>query len=273
LSEAIGLLSNNSLPPYPTVITADDGWHYTYTVTYPIAQEYNFPLTVYVTSYYANAGVSVLNVVLRYLVWKSENDFSTLPKSLLSEYPGLSFDNRSREDFLESLIEFTDDLPTLSERSSFVEKLADCLGFEGQVILADPVFRLMSLDEIRQASKEGIDIQLHTHRHRFPQDDISVIEKEIVENREVLEPLTEKKLSHLCYPSGVYMGEVFPTLNKLAIKTAVTCEPGFATKKTNLLSLPRFLDGENISSIEFEAEMCGVLEISRKIRRALKCFV
>jgi hypothetical protein len=59
----------------------------------------------------------------------------------------------------------------------------------------------------------------------------------------------------------------------MGILSATTCESGFVTKKTNPYYLPRFLDGENIPKIIFEAEVCGVLDLLRKIKSLVKPFL
>jgi hypothetical protein len=44
---------------------------------------------------------------------------------------------------------------------------------------------------------------------------------------------------------------------------------GFNYPETERMELRRFLDGENISQVEFEAELSGILEWGRKARGAL----
>jgi len=270
LERALSLSEKELLPPCPVVITADDGWRYTYTDTAKVANEFDFPLTVYVTSYYADAEVCVLNVVVRYLIWKSFDRVVDLSNFFSGDCGCVCLDSSNKKEVLDKVLEFVEKQPTLVDRKLTVERFAECLGFDGNSIINDQVFNLMSKDEIRQAAASGINIQLHTHRHRYPSDDLSSLRNEIEKNREILEPLVGKKLVHLCYPSGVFSTQAFDTLKKLNIQSAVTCEPGFVTAKTNRLALPRFLDGENISAIEFEAEMSGVLEIFRGLRSMLK---
>ena len=274
LETAIKHLESDSLSPLSTVITVDDGWHHTFVSSVPIAHAHGFPLTVYVTSYYAAAGVCVLNVVVRYLIWKAagrEVDMSGFFSA--EEHCCLKLDSSNKDEILNKVLEYVESQPTLIDRKEAVHRIAECLGFDGDYIMNNKVFHLMTEDEIRQAVAAGVDIQLHTHRHRFPSGDCAGLEDEIIKNRGILEPLVGKNLVHLCYPSGVYSPKDFDTLEKLGIKSAVTCESGFITPKTNWLSLPRFLDGENISSIEFEAEMSGVLEILRKIRTMIRRFI
>jgi hypothetical protein len=59
-------------------------------------------------------------------------------------------------------------------------------------------------------------------------------------------------------------------LTNLYIVSATTCEPGLNFRHTPRLALHRFLDGEDIDQIQFEAEMSGLNELLRRARAALK---
>ena len=75
------------------------------------------------------------------------------------------------------------------------------------------------------------------------------------------------KATHLCYPSGVYFKKYFSALESFGIESATTCEPGFVDFNSHSkMNIPRFLDGEDIPDIVFEAEMCGTLELLRNIK-------
>jgi len=65
------------------------------------------------------------------------------------------------------------------------------------------VMTLLDLDEIRLSASQGVSIQLHTHRHRFPLDDDPALRAERSDNRSVLESYGFTGLVHFCYPSGV----------------------------------------------------------------------
>jgi hypothetical protein len=51
----------------------------------------------------------------------------------------------------------------------------------------------------------------------------------------------------------------------MGIRSAVTCIPGLNDSKTHPYELRRFLDGENITNLEFEAEMSGFLDLCRRL--------
>jgi hypothetical protein len=124
----------------------------------------------------------------------------------------------------------------------------------------------MSPEQIAKASVSGIDIQLHTHRHRVPAD-AELLVREIKQNRSVLEPIVGRRLRHLCYPSNVWSKSQWPALAKAGIETATTCDPGMNRKDTVPLALLRFMDGNDIPQIRFEAELSGFGDLWRGIVR------
>ena len=134
---------------------------------------------------------------------------------------------------------------------------------------SNPLFRLMTMKQLTQLPSGGMDLQLHTHCHRLPVNDPEGLESEIVKNRSVLEPIVHEPLQHFCYPSGKFHPSQFPLLQKLGIESATTCLSGFNYPNTERFALRRFLDGEHISQVEFEAELSGFLELMRKLRRIL----
>ena len=264
------MLRMDRLSPYSTIITFDDGWHYTFSKILPIARDLRIPFTIYITSYYASINTSVLNVLIRYIAWKRRGSVVDLRNYIPNSKTDSSLQTSDFTTYLDRVLAYVEGLPSLSERICAAVNFADCLGFDGRTILNNPAFRLMNAEEIQMAATQGTDIQLHTHRHRFPGSDVSALVDEITQNRNFLEPLVGRRLNHLCYPSGEYYPHMFETLSELGIESAATCQPGLVSPETNLLALPRFLDGENIAPIEFEAEMSGALEIFRNIRGYLK---
>jgi hypothetical protein len=122
--------------------------------------------------------------------------------------------------------------------------------------------------QIRSLLGQGIDIQLHTHRHRLPLEQEGTV-REIQENRGVLEPLVGKRLNHFCYPSGIWSEKHWPGLAETGVKSATTCDAGLNSHRNAPLALKRFLDSEDILGIEFEAEIYGFAEIVRRVKRWL----
>ncbi|MBF0395202.1 MAG: polysaccharide deacetylase family protein [Desulfobacterales bacterium] len=134
---------------------------------------------------------------------------------------------------------------------------------EYQKIEKSRILSILNEKEIKILEEEGFDIQLHTHRHRFPINDAASAKKEIEDNKAFLEKIVKTRLIHFCYPSGIWDKSHLPYLKSMDIESAVTCVPGFVDNKSNLLLLNRFLDSENISKIEFIAEIMGFMDIVR----------
>jgi peptidoglycan/xylan/chitin deacetylase (PgdA/CDA1 family) len=111
--------------------------------------------------------------------------------------------------------------------------------------------------EVTELARAGIDVQLHTHRHRTPKDHALFI-REIEDNRKSIQAMTGKVAAHFCYPSGAYDPMFLPWLNESGIVSATTCEVGFASRNTDRLLLPRVLDNLALSPIEFEGWLSGV---------------
>jgi len=266
LREALDRLdSGRPLPECPVVITIDDGWHSTYRHAARIALEHRFPVTIYVTTYYVENQVPVFNLLVLYILSKG----SHLGFEKKGSYFSLRYDP-DKWRFARRLIEFGESECTLEERQRFLALLARIYRVDLTEIVSSGSFRLMSKEEIGELAGSGIDVQLHTHRHRVPRQDHELLKREIADNRAVLQRLVSNPLEHFCYPSGDYHPGDDEWLRELGIKSAVTCESGLNDRDTPRFALRRYLDNELMSQIEFEAEICGMFELLRQARDRLR---
>lgn len=272
LNEATDMSNWDSLPDNSIVITVDDGWYSTLSEAHDVFSYYSFPYTLYVTSYYVDKRSPVLNVVLRYIIWKTNINsvgFDQLEEDgLKGTYRLTSLPEKQRAELV--LVEYLNSLPTHETRLDFISRLANLLSVDYEDIEKSRRLSLLSKDEIIAIATQGVNIQLHTHRHTIPHDDADGFKDEIIQNRLALEGAVKSKMTHFCYPSGDYASESGAMLRGIGVQSATTCHAGFVSKQTNLYYLPRFLDGENIPQIVFEAEICGVLEFFRKLKRMIK---
>ena len=266
LQDAIDKLSAGTLPRGATVITIDDGFYSVLHCALPLLQSFSFPATVYITTYYCLKQTPIFRLMVQYIFWKtrdSELDLSGMPAPVTGCVP--LTDQKESQRVMWDLIRFGETQVPESERVKLAKIIGDRLHVDLQKLFEGRHLSLMNESELKQLVSDRIDIQLHTHRHQLP-DQKSIIHQEITDNRAVLEHIAQKPLRHLCYPSGIWSEQSWPYLTELQVISATTCDPGLNVAGTPALGLKRFLDGENISQIEFESEMCGFNDFLRKIR-------
>jgi peptidoglycan/xylan/chitin deacetylase (PgdA/CDA1 family) len=260
LSKALEALSASRLQPCATVITMDDGWRGIYTRGLPIIQELQIPVTVYVATYYIENPMPVYTVTLSYLFWRAPARCVNLPREL-----GMFDLNLQGAEAEEAAQKFGDTLLP-SDRLAFLRELADILGVPFDDIETQHLFRLMDEQQLRELDAAGVDIQLHSHTHRWPLYDKGTVENEIAMNRRCLQRIVSHPLDHFCYPSGVHGLHQGEWLAALGVKSATTIEPGFNYGDTPRFALRRIVDGGAVSDIEFAAEISGFMEILRSFR-------
>ncbi|MGF1630373.1 MAG: polysaccharide deacetylase family protein [Kiloniellaceae bacterium] len=273
LEQAVEGLKGQSLPPGATAITIDDGWHGTYRHMLPALEAHGLPATVYVTTYFAERQYPVFDLVVRYLLDRSENRELDLAALGIPGGGRVRLDSATvRAEAGEAIMAHCREHLDGAGCHAFGARLAAALNLDYDALVKQKVFHLMSLAEIAEAARRGLDIQLHSHRHWAPLDDPEALAREIADNRALLEPITERRLHHFCYPSGIYDRCIWPQLDALEIESATTIEQGINFAGAPPLGLKRLLDGQEVAVIEFEAELCGFVELTRRLRRPFHRF-
>jgi peptidoglycan/xylan/chitin deacetylase (PgdA/CDA1 family) len=258
LGEAIQRLFANDLPENCVALTIDDGNYDFYKQAHPILQEFGLPATLYLTTFYVHYNRPVFDSACSYVLWKG--GAGTID---LQEFNGRDerYDLSSgaaRGAAYKNLTGFArDNNLSAEEKDDLVARLANKLKVDYDALCAKRIFHLITPEEAAQLTADGVDIQLHTHRHRTPLDR-RLFYREIEENRESIEQMANSNASHFCYPSGVFEAEFLPWLEDLGVVTATTCDPGFVTCNSHPLLLPRIIDTALKSPIEFEGWVTGV---------------
>jgi len=269
LSEAASRLSQGDISSGAVVITIDDGFYGTSRLAWPILQRFGYPATIYVTSYYAVKQNPIFGLVVEYMLWKTQAVELNLDALGIALHGQESLGGMAhRRKLAEMICEYGETQCTEDERVAIAQRLGHLLNINYEDLARSRVFSLMTVDEIRKLSSEGADFQAHTHRHRFPLLE-NAARKEIKDNRHALEAAVDQRLEHFCYPSGEWFEEQWPWLEAEGFRTATTCEKGLNYAHTPRFALRRFLDGEHIAEIEFEAEVSGFMELLRRMRTRL----
>lgn len=266
LDDALLGLKNECLPRGAIVLTFDDGWKRACTEALPWLTEQGLPATLYVTSYHAEQQTQVENVAIQYLFWDTPS--TRLELRELAEPLDLNLPE-SREEAQKIVLEYCGALPDADARQAFILRVGDALEVDMTALRDLGGLMLASRDELKSLAGTSVDLQLHTHRHILSENGRSVLRRELADNRAFLANLTKRKLHHFCYPSGVYEHGMWPELESLGVTSATTCESGFNYRDTPVLGLRRILDEEGLTPLEFEAELSGILELAKWVKRYL----
>lgn len=242
LGEAFERLGKHSLPPRSVVITFDDGFYDFYRYAWPVVSEFGYPCTLYLTTYYSRYRLPIFNLMINYLLWKG----------------GVKRDQASRCAEVDRYMnEAAAQQLTTEAKDEVVRGLAESLGIDYGQLVKERMFQIMSPEEAGEVARGGIDLQLHTHRHRTPLDR-ELFVREIVDNSRCIEEICGRRPAHFCYPSGVTSPEFLPWLKECGVVTATTCVSGLATVNSEPLLLPRYLDGTAVDKLSFECWLSGL---------------
>lgn len=269
LGEGLQRLRAGSLPPRSVAITFDDGTYDFYQRAYPLLKAFNFPVTVYQTTYYTVVERPVFNLICSYMLWKRRGEIISDGSSIALQGTLDLRTEESRSDVLRRLLEMSERVDrTAAEKDEIAAQLAALLKIDYPALKAKRILQLMNDREIREIAANGVDVQLHTHRHRTPEDE-ALFRKEIRDNRTRIRELIPEDPVHFCYPSGEYRPAFLPWLRKERVVSATTCDAGLATQESDGLLLPRFIDHQNRSEVVFESWLTGVGDMLALRRSAI----
>lgn len=260
LDEAVTRLATGTLPRWPVVVTIDDGWATTHSHMLPILERWRIPATVYVTSWHVERQVPITNVAIRYVL--------TTTRRPPSEWEGVSID-AAHPDAPATVAAVGARVKASRDPG---ERLAALVAFSAAMAI-DPAswmdnrqFHVMNATEVAACPRRGLDVQLHTHRHRGMMA-ADTIEDEVRANAAVLGPLVGAgRLHHFCYPSGNYISDAGRVLAGLGVRSATTTVEGLNRAGADPYFLRRFLDGRSVGAGEFAAYLSGGLELAARLR-------
>jgi peptidoglycan/xylan/chitin deacetylase (PgdA/CDA1 family) len=268
LDEAVERLYAGDLPERSVALTFDDGNYDFYEQAYPLLQEFGFPVTVYLTTFYSGYNKPVFDVITSYLLWKGRGqNLSFKPLTGRELKIDLSAADARAAAWAELRLFTKEQHLSAEEKDALASRLAAELKIDYEGLLARRLLHLLKPEEVTQLALAGVDVQLHTHRHRVPLDH-DLFAREIEDNRDSIKIMTGTLAAHFCYPSGVYEAAFLPWLEELKVVSATTCETGFATRDSHPLLLPRLLDNSSLSAVEFEGWLAGVSSVLPRRRIA-----
>jgi peptidoglycan/xylan/chitin deacetylase (PgdA/CDA1 family) len=258
LGEGLQRLRAGTLPARSVVLTFDDGTYDFFRQAYPLLRAYGFPVTVYPSTYYISVERPVFNLICSYMLWMRRGEVIGDASELgLQGRLDLRTDASRRAVTRQVLAISEEENRTGLQKDEIAAQLARILKIDYDKLRAKRILQLMNAAEVQEIARNGIEVQLHTHRHRTPEDE-ALFRREIQENRSWIQELTAIEPTHFCYPSGVYRPAFLPWLREEHVVSATTCDAGLASRRSESLLLPRFTDNQNRTQIEFESWVTGV---------------
>ena len=258
LGAALELLSSGSLHQPTAVLTFDDGWHDFYTEAWPELRSFGYPATVYQTTYYSQYQQPVFDTACSYLLWKGRGH--TLKDRYITgteeafELNSPATINRAGKVILNWQ---TRSGASAEDKDRILRKIAAHLDIDWGQIFSSRLLHLMTMREVAEISRDGIDVQLHTHRHRLPAKKESFLD-EIFSNQDLIKAATGKRAVHFCYPNGYYRPELPAWLREAGVLSATTCEPGLVWRQSERMLLSRAVDSCTVSPARFESWLSGI---------------
>lgn len=261
LGEAIERLYRGALPERAVALTFDDGYFDFKEKAYPLLRQHGFPATVYLTTQRCDHNRPIVNLMLAYVLWMKRHtvlDGRGLPGLREGLWPLHTEEQRAvvweRVGANAKQLKLS---PTVKD--DIVRQISGRLGVSYEALAGERFLTVMNPSEVAEMSACGVDIQLHTHRHRTPEEP-DLFLNEIRRNRERIEAMTGIRPVHFCYPSGAYRLSYLPLLRSEGVISATTCERGMGTAGVNPLLMPRFVDTDDTGAAEFKGWLLGAGE-------------
>lgn len=239
------------------IITIDDGWQAILDGMWPQIKAQQFQATLYLSSYFIQHRRPVFKVAVFYLFWKHNKLFKLAQDSCLEQQRGQEL---NAKELLERVKQLGSDYeqPVLEELCTYFGESIEAWQQSGK-------FMFLSPEQVTALHKQGLAIELHTHKHRFSEVGSDEARQELERNHQAIVEMTNQQPKHFCYPRGEFREEQLKVLSDMGVQSATTTENELCSAKHHIYKLPRIMDNDNISELEFEAEISGFMTLLRRI--------
>ena len=258
------LATGKKLPPWPVVLTFDDGYRSNYSLAYPILKEFGVPATIFLATDFIESNEWLWTDRVEYAIDKGK-------------FPGSSPSSESKK-MLDRKIRL--ELKGIRQelRSEKVEDLESRQGASlSEERPSSEIYRPLSWEEVRGMIQSGlVSVGNHTHTHVIlTRCDLETIEEELRLSEEIIEKRTGVRCQLFCYPNGE-IGDFDERTKKIlkdrGYSCALTTLPGFNDPYSDPLELKRFGVSNHMDWSEFVMTLCGFKKFLSDLKKwALRC--
>jgi len=189
----------NPLPQHAALITFDDGYESFYRLARPVLKSLRIQTVVFIPSRYVEQNEPFWFDLVWFFIKHPNNDrINWLASALSLEYTNHNQSTLSAlclDKMKQMIPEYRDEIITEIE-----ERLSSA---SGKYSITFRLFYPMTTKQLKELSANGTALGGHTHTHTI----LSALskdqaEKEIIDNKNVLESITGKQCSFFAYPNG-----------------------------------------------------------------------
>jgi peptidoglycan/xylan/chitin deacetylase (PgdA/CDA1 family) len=251
------------LPKKAIIVTFDDGYRDNYTFAYPILKKYGIPATLFVTSGHIGTDKLFWWDKVGYIIEHCSNKVLNLCESSSYSLRSSAEKFRARNHILE-LLKRTEE----NRKTFLIEKLVVSSG----VVIPNGLARnmLLSWDEIKEMSDNGITIGSHTVNHPILNNiTLERAHWEISKSKDDIQEALHKEVLFFSYPNGDFNQEHVNYLIKTGFVGAVTILPSnLINKNDDVFKLSRVAISNN--EIAFKMELSGFYHDSLGLLKRIK---
>jgi peptidoglycan/xylan/chitin deacetylase (PgdA/CDA1 family) len=244
------IYQKKTLPEKAMVITFDDGYKDNYLYAYPVLKKYRIPATIFLSTGYIGKGRLFWSDEIRYII--NNTTAAQLDLDELGSYT-LRPPNRCRAGFIIS--EKLSNLPD-GRKNVLIEKLTNIC----QVSIPPGLGQdfILSWDEIREMSNDGIAFGAHTVSHPIlPNLPPEWAKWEITQSKKDIEERLGKEVTAFSYPYGNFSPEIVKLVQESGFTCAVSVSPNkLVSRKDSPYRLSRIAGLENFN--KSKVMLCGL---------------
>ena len=245
----------SDLPPYPMMITFDDGYHDNYSNAFPVLKERNLPAVIFLATDYIDRDVPFYWDFVAYCFSHTQKTSAELPELGLVSWTETKVRKAIVKHWINSIKRLTE-----HDKKKAVERLTTLL----DVKVPSHAFSGLhaTWDQVREMNRNGIEMGAHTATHPIlTRVSLSRVEEELCRSKQKIEDELGKPVISFAYPNGGpndFSPDVVTLVKKTGFELAFTLVNGttrYAAIKRNPLTIRRICLGRSDVFPRFVAKL------------------